>query len=501
MINAGLYNCCKFGLGNSLVWNWQFAVGNINFLLQTANCKLQISLSNFPKIKLKYIYILVLLITISSINAQGKEERIVITGDSLLGKVVNGQSIREVIGNVVMKQGDVTITCNKAIQYISSNEAQLTGNVIAVEDSTIIKTDSAFYSGNFKFVFSNSGVKLNDGKALLTARNGYYYFKENRSYFYDDVKLVDSVNTLTSEKLTYFDEEDKAVASRNVKISDTSSTIFADSLIHFRETETSFAFNNVKIINAKKDLTITGRHLENLGKKKYTRITGSPLLTQIDTSISGKIDTLYITAKVMEAFSDSSNKLIAKDSVKIVRGGFSALNNFSIYYRSEDRFFTYKLKEEREQPLIWYEDSQITGDTIYVYLKDNSLDWINIIGNAFILSKNEGYDFRFDQVSGSNIKLYFKNGDIVRTNVEGKLLSIYYMYENEKPNGLVQSSADRADLLFDDGKISNVKLYGTPESEYNPEPVITGKEKDFTLPSFIIFDNRPTKETILKTKE
>jgi hypothetical protein len=75
------------------------------------------------------------------------------------------------------------------------------------------------------------------------------------------------------------------------------------------------------------------------------------------------------------------------------------------------------------------------------------------------------------------------------------------MYDNNKPNGLIQSSAESADLFFEDGKISNVKLYGTPESEYHPEPVVMGKEKDFTLPSFIIFNNRPTKETILRTKE
>lgn len=440
-------------------------------------------------------------ISVSVISAQEKEERIVITGDSLVGKLINNESIREVIGNVVLKQGRVTITCRKAIQYISQNEAQLIGDVVAVEDNTTIITEEAFYSGKFKFAFSNSGVKLNDGKVELTADNGYYYFNEDRAFFYNNVKLKDSINILTAQRLNYYEDENKAVATLNVQIDDTSSTIFADSLIHFRETETSFAFNNVEIINKKNGLNIAGHYLENLGQKKYSRITGEPVLTQIDTSDSGKIDTLLISSQVMEAFSDSSNKLIARYSVKIVRGNFSAVNNYSIYYRGEDKFFTYKLINEREQPLIWYEESQIIGDSIFVYLKENELDWINIIGNAFLLTRNEGYEFRFNQVSGSNIKLYFKDEDLTRTNVDGNLLSIYYMYENEEPNGLVQSSAERADLFFEEGKISTVKLYGTPESEYHPEPVILGKEKDFTLPSFIIFNNRPTKEQILKTKK
>ena len=77
-------------------------------------------------------------------------------------------------------------------------------------------------------------------------------------------------------------------------------------------------------------------------------------------------------------------------------------------------------------------------------------------------------------------------------------MSIYYLYEENEPNGLVKSSAEKADLFFDEGKIVNVKLYGTPESEYHPEPAIIGKEKDFILPSFVIFNNRPSKENILK---
>ena len=85
--------------------------------------------------------ILVCFVFVSIISAQEKEERIVITGDSLIGKLINNENVREVIGRVVLKQGGVTITCNKAIQYLSKNEAQLIGNVVAIEDSTTITTE------------------------------------------------------------------------------------------------------------------------------------------------------------------------------------------------------------------------------------------------------------------------------------------------------------------------------------------------------------------------
>ncbi|MCK7521691.1 MAG: hypothetical protein MZV64_30395 [Ignavibacteriales bacterium] len=50
-------------------------------------------------------------------------------------KFVDGESVREVIGNVRLSQGNVIVTCNMAIQYLARNEAELIGNVIANQDS------------------------------------------------------------------------------------------------------------------------------------------------------------------------------------------------------------------------------------------------------------------------------------------------------------------------------------------------------------------------------
>jgi len=81
--------------------------------------------------------------------------------------MVNGESVREVYGNVVLTQGNVVITCNKAIQYISRNEAELIGNVIAKKDTLTIKTARGFYFGNLSKTKSNSGVYLDDKKLYL----------------------------------------------------------------------------------------------------------------------------------------------------------------------------------------------------------------------------------------------------------------------------------------------------------------------------------------------
>ncbi|MGD8780029.1 MAG: OstA-like protein [Ignavibacteria bacterium] len=441
------------------------------------------------------IFLLIIFFTASVFSQES--ESITVIGDSLVGKRINGQQIREVIGNVIMTQEDVRITCDKAIQYITKNEAHLFGNVRAVQDTILIRSNTAFYYGNEKITQSNTGVTLNDGVVELHAVNGKYFFDEKKAVFSKDVVLIDTSNTLRSDHLTYFDKEDKAIAVGNVIISDSTSSISADSLIHFREIKHTFAFGNVEIVDTASSLRITGEELEDIDAENYTRIDGEPLLVQIDTTESGSLDTLIIRCKVMEAVEDSSRKLIATDSVKIIRGEFASVNHKSILYRDEDKIETIKPGEEQPAPILWYGESQVVGDTVFIYLDENVLKQIDINGNALIISINEDFEFRFDQVSGDKVKLFFENDELNKTEVFGKVLSIYYMYDEEEPNGLVKASSQRASIEFDEGRIVDVKLFGSPESEFHPENKIIGKEKDFILPTFILYDNRPQKEKIL----
>ena len=71
---------------------------------------------------------------------------------------------------------------------------------------------------------------------------------------------------------------------------------------------------------------------------------------------------------------------------------------------------------------------------------------------------------------------------------------LYYMFgENKKPNGLTQSSAERAALIFKNKKVSEVRLYGSPKSDYYPENMVAGKERTFALPKFNLINGRPEK--------
>ena len=424
-----------------------------------------------------------------------------VVGDSLIGKRMNGESVREVIGNVIITQGNVKMTSRRALQNLSRNEIELIGDVVVIQDSITLKTERGFYFGNTKTAVSDTNLVLNDGSIILTAKGGRYFFDQKKAVFSDSVELNDTSTTLIADTLEYYHTDDKAVSHGNVNITDTSGySIYADSLIHFRENDHSFAYKNIFLKDDQNNLVLTGNYLEDIGQRNYSKITGDALLVQIDSTDSGTSDTLIISSQLMESYNDSSRKLIASDSVKIVRGEFASKNSKSIFYRGEEKIFTAKEEGSKKQPVLWFENSQLVGDTVNIYLAGNALHKIDIMNNAFILTKIENYNFRFDQISGEDIVMFFKESKLQKTMVDGNVLSIYYLFEDDEANGLIKSSAKNAKIIFSDSEIHDVKLYGQPISEYHPENLILNKEKEFTLPSFILFNGRPGKENLLLGK-
>lgn len=439
------------------------------------------------------------------------QEYITVAGDSLVGRFVNGESVREVYGNVVLTQGDVVITCQKAVQFISRNDAELIGNVVARQDSLTIETPHAFYSGNKRLAQSTSGVILDDKKVILTADQGDYYFNDDRAYFRFNVRLFDTVSTLTSEELTYFKNEDRMIAVTDVKIIDAENIIRADSLEYLRNERITHANYNVSIRSLVNNIVIYGDHLEDYAHDYYTLIDKNPLLIEIDTSYVRKdsltaetpdsmvlqLDTLIISAMMMESYRDTINTFYAKDSVQIWRGNFASRNNYSVYYRNEDKIVTQKVNYTEIKPALWYDFSQLTGDSIIIFIRENKLRLLQIFNNAFLLSESPDYRGRYDQISGTRIYIFFDEGDINRTEIYGNLLSIYYLYEEDETNGLTKSSSVDGTIVFENKKVSEVRLFGSPASEYYPENQVSGKEQSFTLPQFILYTNRPAKESVL----
>lgn len=452
------------------------------------------------------IFYIVLILLLSTPSFAQQNELITVIGDSLVGKMVQGESTREVFGNVVITQGNVVINCDKAIHFISRNEAELIGNVIVKQDTLTLKTPRGFYYGNLSKTKSNAGIYLDDKKIILTADSGEYYFNEDRAFFESKVKLYDTTTTLTSNELTYFQQQNRAVAIGDVVIFDGENQIIADTLEHFRNTKITFANSNVRLLNLKNNSEIFGEHLEDYRERGYSLIDVKPLFIQVDTSYVERedstkemqLDTLFIKSKIMEAYRDSSQRFYAIDSVSILKSDFASKNDLTIFYREDDKIITTKINDTVHQPILWYETSQLTGDSITIYLEDNNIKQLDVDGTGFMLSQNENYLERYDQTSSAQIKIFFEENKIKRAEFYGNVYSIYFLYDKETANGLTKSNSAETIVLFEDNEVAEVKLYKNPASEYYPEQQVNGNEKSYLLPRFVVLQNKPTKEEMYK---
>ena len=107
---------------------------------------------------------------------------------TMKGKILYGEEVRELIGNVHFVQfptsgGLVKVWCDRALRYMIQNKVELFGNVKVVRDSVTIHSKEGVYYAESKMMEGRNGVRLERGKTLLTAMSGKYFIDEKRSLF------------------------------------------------------------------------------------------------------------------------------------------------------------------------------------------------------------------------------------------------------------------------------------------------------------------------------
>ncbi len=389
--------------------------------------------------------------------AQDSKVVILDHADSLVGMVIDGQQVRELIGNVRIRQGQTTIACDRALEYRETGTVFLNGHVVLTDDSVTIRAPRGTFYREPRRAEAFEDVSLDDGKVQLHSRYAEYQIGIRKAFFRDNVEVHDSTSTLFADSLTYFRDEKRSVATGNVRI--------------------RYAADNV---------TITGGYVENWANRDFSRVMVHPVFMQIDTTIYGDLDTLIVRSKVMEAYRDSTQHMIAIDSVRIVRADLAARAGRADFYTKADSILL------RRSPVIWYEATQVTGDSVDVLLEKRLLKLVRVMGRAFALSLSDSlHTQKVDQLSGETMNMHFAQKKLNMIDVENRSTSVYHLYEDREPNGLNKISGDRIIMEFVNGKIGSIRIYGGVEGQYFPERLVKEKEEDFHLPGFVQRTDRP----------
>ena len=390
--------------------------------------------------------------------------------------------VQRLIGNVKMRHDSAYFFCDSAYYYQKNNSFDAYQNVhIIVNDSVEIFSDLLNYDGDRRFAEFHDNVRLRDdstmlyteyltydrnlhlasypdsattvrGDKTLKSHYGYYRDRLKEFSFFENVEvyspkyqmytdtlfyntgiekmwfegpttIINKENVLEGKHGYYLVNEDFVYLDKRPYMHNETQQMRADSIFYDRNKGLAQAYNQVDMIDTSYQVIMRGDYVEMWENKGFSFATDSAYAISYDGG-----DSLYIHGDTLFMYFDKqkeeAEKLIARRNVRFFKSDMQGKCDTLTYLKADS------IIQMRVAPILWAEDSQLTGVDIDIKLKDHNVDWVLQKGNAFIISKDsiEGYN----QIKGKDITSRFRNGNIHRVNVDGdKAETIYWIRDDD----------------------------------------------------------------------
>jgi lipopolysaccharide export system protein LptA len=412
-------------------------------------------------------------------------------------------------GKVVNKK--TTLTSKEGNYYGDTKDIYFYKDVLLVQPDGTIKTDSLQYNTTTEVSTFISPTVIKDKKGLtIKTREGFYDIKKKIANLYKRSIIEDSTFSITADEIAIdslnglsefrgnavYRSKDKEqgfdMIANNIKTNNKRSTIMATQipLLIIKQGADSI------FITA--DTLFSGRVIDLLKIKNIPPVRPVP----VDTSIKKLV--LKDTVKLAAAAKSPIKKGAPKngiDSIKLKTAStppvdstlkyFEAYKNVKIFSDSlqavgDSLFFSGSDSVFRlfNNPIIWAQENQISGDTIYLFLKNKKPERLYVFENALSISKVDSSIY-FNQVKGNSINALFDStGQVHFLTAKGSAENIYYAQDEQKGFvGVNKNSCDLIEINFTDGKPKRVKFINNLEGGLLPMRGKTNHD-DLKLKSF-----------------
>lgn len=161
----------------------------------------------------------------------------------------------------------------------------------------------------------------------------------------------------------------------------------------------------------------------------------------------------------------------------------------SLFYSSEDS--TFRLYNN---PFVFSNKSQISGDTIYLYTKNKKASRAYVFYNGMLVS--EVNKRMYNQISGRTLNGYFKSGAIDYVRAKGSPAeSVFYPQDDDSAiTGMNRCKGDVIDVYFENKEVNKVKFVNEVDGALYPINQVPEGEK--LLPLFKWEDARRPKNKL-----
>lgn len=410
----------------------------------------------------------------------------------------------EAWGKVHIRDADTADIYSDHVRYMGNERlAYLDGNVRLTDGKGTLTTPSLEYDMNTNLgVYKNGGRVVNE-KTELTSVEGWYYADVKDVYFKKNVRLNDPAYKIRTEEMLYNTETRTTRFISPTVIEDTSGRVIETSEGYYNPSTGEAQFGSRPVItDKKKKVRITGD--EVIQNDSINRITGNAVIIdsiQGTTLIGGLViqdkkteavlatrkpvlilkqdnDSIYISADTLfsarwtDRFgmdsivvdSTTGEKRAAFDAADSTNRYFEAYHNVRIFNDSlqsvADSMF-YSLRDSvfrlYKDPVVWAQNSQITGDTILLYTKNKKPDKFSAFNNGYMV--NEVEPGVFNQIKAIRIDGWFTEGNLDSVRAAGFAECIYFIQnEDSTYTGVNQSESDLIDIYFINKELDRVVL-------------------------------------------
>jgi len=439
---------------------------------------------------------------------------------------IDGVAIQKLIGNVWIVQGNTNIFCDSAYLDKTSNTAKAFGhvNIIDQTDSIDVKSDYLEYDGTTQIAKLRDNVILKDnagtlytdflnydrgqeigsyqgGGTLIDAeseiysKSGQYFPNLKKAYFYDSVRVQNVDFTLASDTMYYhtvnrttdtkgftkvistagdtlladlglFYDAEKAYAEvYQGEIRSVDYHMIADTLIADDANQLYRGYQNIQLTSYQDSITLFGdKGLYNKADS-FGRVYENAYMRKM---IQG--DSLFIKADTLFSNQAEGNKyLLAYHNTKLYKSNLQGIADSVSYNFSDSTIYMYT------DPVIWSEDSQISADSLNIEVKNNRIDKMILRQQAFVISQDSLKNF--NQVKGRKMDVYFKNGAIDHTDIDGNGESIYFVPEKPGVTSMNRIKCSNMAIYFKNNLVWKLKAYRDVDGRLVPPVEIEGPER------------------------
>ncbi len=469
---------------------------------------------------------------------------------------------------VTIQDEDATLTAGHGEYYVNRRVSNFRNGVTLRDSNAVLTAERGTYNSlNRIATFEGNVVGISDSGRINADRLTYWRETEE-SFAVGNVRLFSMRDSslLTSDTLRHRpDVETLALGNVVLESEKESATLTGDTLRHFPDRDYTVVTGSPRLVQIDSTIRPVIPSNDTATTPSDSLAGAEPPPPPLDTVRRGdslftvRRDTTEITALKLERFAGERTEFVATENARMKRGELEARGGIARFLEDEevvalgpgtgrksesdstatgeptdsvtaekgnvsdptDSVKGGEVTDEQVQPdgvageappdtiapfinpIVWYEDSQLTGDTITVFLEEKKVRLIDVFGSAFAVSKSEAPN-RYDQLASQHLIFNIYQDTIRTVHAQESAASIYFLYDNERPDGVNRSSSDTIIIWFDKGKASRIGYYGPrtgTEGEIIPESEVGGKETVYRLSGFKLYEREEKKEEKKKIPE